>query len=64
MCFYLSVAIKTEKDDHLEVLGQNQIVNIFPWDNGAGPLYVKVSVKWLIPLFWYVRRTDVFTDCM
>ena len=33
MCFYHSVAIKTEKDDHLEVLGLNQIVNLFPWDN-------------------------------
>ena len=33
MCFYHSVAIKTEKDDLSEVLGLNQIVNFFPWKN-------------------------------
>ena len=33
MCFYHSVAIKIKKDDLLEVLGLNQIVKIFPWDN-------------------------------
>ena len=33
MCFYLSVAIKIEKDDLLEVLGLNQTVYIFPWEN-------------------------------
>ena len=33
MCFYHSVAIKIKKEDLLEVLGLNQIVKIFPWDN-------------------------------
>ena len=33
MRFYHSVAIKIEKDDLLEVLGLNQIVKIFPWEN-------------------------------
>ena len=33
MRFYHSVAIKIKKDDLLEVLGLNQIVKIFSWDN-------------------------------
>ena len=33
MRFYHSVAIKIKKDDLLEVLGLNQIVTIFPWEN-------------------------------
>ena len=33
MCFYHSIAIKIKKEDLLEVLGLNQIVKIFPWDN-------------------------------
>ena len=33
MRFYHSVAIKIKKDDLLEVLGLNQIVKIFPWEN-------------------------------
>ena len=39
MRFYHSVAIKIKKDDLLEVLGLNQIVKIFPWENeGKIPL--------------------------
>ena len=33
MPFYHSVAIKIKKDDLSEVLGLNQIVKIFPWEN-------------------------------
>ena len=33
MCFYHSVAIKIKKDGLLEVLGLNQIVKMFPWEN-------------------------------
>ena len=33
MRFNHSVAIKIKKDDLLEVLGLNQIVKIFPWEN-------------------------------
>ena len=33
MPFYHSVAIKIKNDDLFEVLGLNQIVKIFPWEN-------------------------------
>ena len=33
MRFNHSVAIKIKKDDLLEVLGLNQIVKNFPWEN-------------------------------
>ena len=59
MRFYHSVAIKIKKDDLLEVLGLNQIVKIFPWENESKTLYVKVCIKWLNTLFLDVRRTDV-----
>ena len=41
MCFYHSVAIKSEIDDVLEVLGLSQIVNIFLGECEQGPFVLK-----------------------
>ena len=50
--FYHSAAIKIGIDDLLEVLGLNQIINIFPWENvSKTPLCFRLCLD--------VRRADV-----